>query len=386
MKEKLFQLFFCIYIFWESILCTVLGNEGVSMESGYMKMTLAVIFAASAFFYVSFRFLKFDKRVLLVTAIFGLLFYSTQYFYGIRNSGYWGQFLRWGSDCVSAVLIGLTLMKQKNYNTIHFILPWECLALTPFLAQSVLANATTAQMHIEGGFNYQTMAYACAVLFCFSFYYAFVYSGKKNFIVRLIMMGAMLVQAVTCALAGGRGGLVLLIVYIVYMTYCLFRRSNLSKIRLFAIAVVAIVGFIMVANQFNLWDSAGFSRSSNFAHNDDRFELWRAIWPFVSDSAYMGYGIGGDYYSWGFYTHNILLDWLLELGLFGAVVMIVFYFKQIQKLWRIAKTNEIFSVLMILFLFAFVMNLFSGYWITTSANWLVFGAVFSISKLENLNC
>ena len=219
------------------------------MDGSLMRLCLVIISGISLIFYAIYPQRSHeDKQMLGLLVLFGVLYYSTGYFYTSRQyyDGYIGQFLRWGADCVPGCLIGMTLMKQRTYNLIHKILPWECLALTPFMAIATLINGQMeGQMHLEGGMNYQSVAYMLAVLFCFCFFYAFIY-GKSGIITKLIMSATMLVQAVCCAMSGGRGGLVLLVVYVVYMLYYLLKNNIISKKNLILVAIFTFVGFMIL--------------------------------------------------------------------------------------------------------------------------------------------
>lgn len=385
MKDKLFQLFFCFFIFWNTIISAYLNMTGETLDGGIMRVTLMFIAVLSWIFYLSYHNNSSkEKTLLFFIFIFGMLFYSTRFFYYNVNPKFFnlynGQILRWGADCVSASLIGMTLTKLKSYSLVHKILPWECLALTPFMAIAVLTMGhIEGQLHMDSGMNYQTIAYAMAVLFCFSFYYAFIYRNNHQggVLIRLIMIGAMLVQSVCCAMAGGRGGLILLIVYVFYMTYYMLKSKVISKSKLMLVLIIATLGFILVANYFSLWTSSGFARSSNGINNDDRFALWVEYLPYIEQHPLFGNGLGSDYFTWGFYSHNIFVDWLVETGVVGVILLSLVFIQTYKRLFALTNINQIFVVIMILFIYGAVMNMFSGYWITTNVHWLAFGIVLS---------
>ena len=51
MKDKLFQLFFCIYIFWNTVISTYLGMKGMEMDGSLMRLCLVIISGISLIFY-----------------------------------------------------------------------------------------------------------------------------------------------------------------------------------------------------------------------------------------------------------------------------------------------------------------------------------------------
>jgi len=388
MKEKLFQIFFCVFIFWQPLLFSLLGESGTNLDGGIMRMVLVGIFVTSWMFYFSFspRSIN-EKKMLLILALFGVAYYSTHYFYtnvpADALSGYHGQMLRWGADCTSACALGMTLPKVKNFNLIHKILPLESIALTPFMLNAIISSAADeGQYIVTGGLNYQLLAYYMAILFCFSLYYSFVYQKKQSIVIKAAAIVTMLVQAVACCMSGGRGGVVLLVIYVIYMSYFMLKRHIVSKGKLISVALASIIGFLIVANKLDMWSSSGFDRSSNLVNDDDRLLMWESIWHYVSDNNYMPYGLGGDYFTFGFYTHNTILDWCIELGVIGAFVMCIIYLKTYISIFRLSKYNEIFVIAMIIAINAVVMNMFSGYWITTPGMWLAFGIVMKSSNYD----
>lgn len=383
MKEKLFQIFFCVFIFWQPVLYSFLGESGTELDGGIMRYVLVGLFVISWMFYFSFSPKRNEeKKMLLILALFGVAYYSTRFFYsGVAADTlkyYNGQLLRWGAGCTSACVLGMTLPKLKTCEIIHKILPLESIALTPVMLNAIISGGADAgQYYVGGGLSYQLLAYYMAILFCVSLFYSFVYKKKQNIIVKLAAIVTMLIQAVACCMAGGRGGLVLLVVYVIYMGYYILKRKILSMSTLLSVVIASVAGFLVVASKLNMWSSSGFGRSSGLMDDDDRILMWSEIWHYVPDNFFMPYGLGGDYFTFGFYTHNILLDWCIELGVIGAVIMCVIYMKTYIKIFKLTKSNEIFIVIMILSIFAVVMNMFSGYWISTAEIWLAFGTAFT---------
>lgn len=381
MKDKLFSLFFCIYLFWFPLACVILAQKGMSMDGSIMRMLLVSIFVLSFIFYLNYKFARQELKVWSVLLVFGLLFYITRFFYSTVDEGYHGQFLRWGADCVSACLIGMTLMKLKDYSLIHKFFPWICIILTVFLVYSTFENAREmGQMHLEGGLNYQIVAYNLAVLFCLSFYYAFINKESSFKIVRILMVCCLPLQAVACCMSGGRGGVVLLVVYLLVMAYIMLHFHIITISKLVFIGILGMCLFMYAANYFHLWEAAGFMRSSGLLKDDDRFLLWKGIWHYVEDNYGIGYGLGGDYYTFGFYTHNILLDFVLETGFLGTIILTYIFVKIYKAIFNQCMNNNIFIILVIISLYGLVMNMFSGYWITTYSHWMALGIAMTCRK------
>ena len=357
----------------------MLGNSGASVDSNAMRFMMVLIFALALLFYLIHGPQNSELPVFGIIIGFATLFYTTQFFYSpFEGFKYEGQFLRWASECTSSVLIGVTLMKLESYKTIHKLLPIIVICVTFFLVPATIENAAeSGQMHLESGMNYQTMAYTLSFLFALSFYYAFIHKKSTSLIIKCLLIFCIPILAVTCCMAGGRGGLVLLVVYVVFFFYFMLKLKRISKVKLVLLALISAVVFLFVADYLNLWDTAGFNRSSGVVNSDDRFELWESIWHYVVDNNFIGYGLGGDYYTFGFYTHNILLDFILELGAIGLIVMIRVFFAIYKRIFKCLLIDDIFAVIALICIFGLVMNMFSGYWITTYTHWLALGVALT---------
>ena len=86
MKDKLFQLFFCIYIFWNTVISTYLGMKGMEMDGSLMRLCLVIISGISLIFYAIYPQRSHeDKQMLGLLVLFGVLYYSTGYFYTSRQ-------------------------------------------------------------------------------------------------------------------------------------------------------------------------------------------------------------------------------------------------------------------------------------------------------------
>ncbi len=389
MKEKLFQIFFSVYIFWTPILFSIFAISRMQLDVGIMRVVLISQFAISWYFFLSIKpHYPEERKMLFILALFAIAYYSTQFFYDNTNpeskSLYMGQFFSWGSRCTSACVVGMTLVKVKDYSLIHKIVPYVCFALTPLFLNIILSNsAQTAQYTDEGGLNYQHLAYYMAVLFCFSLFYSVIYKDKQPLFIRIIAFCLILVQSVASFMSGGRGGLVLLLVYVLYMLFFILKKNIISKQKLLLIVAICVLGFLCVANNLGMWSSAGFSRSSGFVDDDDRFVLWSEYMPYIMDSPILGNGLGSDYFTCGFYSHNLIVDFLVEMGVIGAIFMIWVYWKTYNIIFLFTGYNETYVIILILFIFGFVINLFSGYWIHNTNTWLCFGVAISSANYFN---
>lgn len=377
MKDKAFQLFFSFYLFWYSACASVFYFTGIEMDGIVLRIILVSIFSISVYFYFSYERKSVEYYLLFGLFLFGASYYVTHTFYdNIRPrlySEHIGHLLRWGADSVSACLLGMTLMKQKRFDVLNKYVPLLCLIITPILVSMVIANSTKmSQYSLTNGLNYQLLAYYLALLFGYTSYFVFVNTSSSK-CVKILLLILLPVQAVTCLMSGGRGGVVLLSFYILFVIILMWQQERLSKIQLISIIFIAIVVFIVVANMFDLSNASGFARSSKLIHDDDRINMWIGIWKYVEANNYVGYGLGSDFIIIHGYSHNFLLDFIIETGVLGTIILCIVFFKMYRAVFRNVFTNDVFIIISIVGIYGLIMNSFSGYWISTYAHWMILG-------------
>lgn len=377
MKDKAFQLFFSFYLFWYSACASVFYFTGIEMDGIVLRIILVSIFSISVYFYFSYERKSVEYYLLFGLFLFGASYYVTHTFYdNIRPrlySEHIGHLLRWGADSVSACLLGMTLIKQKRFDYLYKYVPLLCLTITPILVSMVIANSTKlSQYSLTNGLNYQLLAYYLALLFGYTSYFVFVNTSSSK-CVKILLLILLPVQAVTCLMSGGRGGVVLLSFYILFVIILMWLQERLSKIQLISIIFIAIVVFIVVSNIFDLSNASGFTRSSKLIHDDDRINMWIKLWKYVEANNYVGYGLGSDFIIIHGYSHNFLLDFMIETGVLGTIILCIVFFKMYMAIFRNVFTNDVFIILSIVGIYGLVMNSFSGYWISTYAHWMILG-------------
>ena len=130
---------------------------------------------------------------------------------------------------------------------------------------------------------------------------------------------------------------------------------------------------------FDLSNCAGFKRVIHpLAQNTGRKDDWIEVLRFFLDSPVYGNGLGSDFYTWGFYSHNIIVDFLAETCIIGLCFFCYVFYWMTKSIYQQTQSNDFYVYVMIIVLYGLVMNCFSGYWISTWQNWFAFGVAFGI--------
>ena len=241
------------------------------------------------------------------------------------------------------------------------------------------------------GFDYQNSSYYLSYCFSYSFFYVFFYQkdnkekkGCLGSIIYFAVIFLIFFCAVGCILGGGRGAFVYLVVISIYLVYRVIQRSRgSSKIKYILILSVVGVLMILIANYFDIFHSVGAERVSKGLTTDVlRMQSWTDALNAFADSPIFGWGIGSIWWTVGFYSHNILTDFLAEMGLLGTTIMLTVLTKMVVSMFQRSKVNSFDMFLLLLFLGSLVQATFSGYWISSFKLFLIFGYVFGASKTK----
>ena len=377
--KKIFPLLFTLFLFLDPLYMALCSFWRIKNEGSILKLYLVIVSCISMFSYFFVAKKKIRHFPLFVGLIlFAMLYYSTSIIYGYDNDLYMGQLLRWGAQCVPAVLMGVIFAQYNEKDKLLNYIPYCIVILTPFIAGIALANSSNYGQYTDdvSGLNYQLIAYYMAVFFGISGSLS-LFSKKSSKMLKYCMFCLMTFQAVVCMTSGGRGGFVLLIVNIIFISFVLIKRKKISYRQILLIYTLCFVLIVIIGNYYNIWDSAGFQRVINpIAQQTGRKDDWLEVLTYFEESPIFGNGLGSDFYTWGFYSHNILVDFLAETGVIGTIILCHVFFKMEKTIMSRALYQDVFICISFFALYGIVMNCFSGYWITTYYNWLIFGIYY----------
>lgn len=212
----------------------------------------------------------------------------------------------------------------------------------------------------------------------------FSFSISRSMVIKAIVCILIIITFIYMLVTGSKGPALslfvsLLILHIVF--------SNGMKYKLLALVFVIIVGFYF--NYFSFGDGFFTERYLNEGSATSRLSQYKLIISAIVDSSAInfifGHGLGGySYISTGAdirdYPHNLTLEVLYELGLFGLAMLGWLFIYPIYV--RYKNTGEINSFTVIL-LFFIINTQFSGD-LLSNTMWIVFAflTLSSVSRVE----
>ena len=145
--------------------------------------------------------------------------------------------------------------------------------------------------------------------------------------------------------------------------------------------ILSAVVLLFLANRYGVFGSEGFLRvSENLTFDPVRNELrHRAISAF-QESPIIGNGLGSIWWKLGFYSHNIVTDLLVESGIIGTFIIGLIMIRCLIRIARDSRKNRISLFLFIVFLGAITEVTFSGYWLSASKLFLIYGYVYATTR------
>lgn len=393
LKDISSGFFILVVAFSYSIYFVIATFLGIPQEGVVFRLYSGILAVVVAFvFFLSIH--RIPRRIyiggLLLCAIIILLYFSTRCFYDEVNNRYTSYFLSMGVRFIPAVLTGMymlshdDIMKKVEYALLPFILLYTItLASVAFTAN---IGVNIAQTFNTDFLNYQSISYYSIFTFGFNMYLIVQCSNSYTRYRRYILIALAILQVIITIMAGGRGAFVLGCVFTLYFALKHITFSKLISYILIGLAVLLTINAILSDNEIF---KMGFERIFNFFGNteaigtDNRWIRWNLAWNAFTKSPVFGHGLGSVFYEVGFYSHNIFTDMLCEGGVVLFLIFIFVLMKFIRASQILITEDYRNEIIVIVFLCSFVMNSFSGYYLSDTGIWLSLTYVLCKNSLNN---
>lgn len=391
MRTLFYSIFFLFFFFFEPVYYAIM-----TITESHQRLMIPLTFFITLISLISYlrnRITRKEIICIFCLILFGTLYYSTTFLYGYVNSLFLTHFLTWLSLGNASVLMGMLITKRNYIPAFTQMIQLEpilnVLLTLIFIYRLMLGvDAVNGQFNDEYGLSYQSLGYYFAILFaCNVFTIIRFLENKQKKIYIYILLLLLALQSVFCLMSGGRGGMVLLVVYIFFWSVYVTKNRILKKKYFLGVFLLLVILFILAATFFDITNSSGFERNSNAFSRDSRLELWKTYIPIFEESLGLGNGIGSNFYTWGFYSHNFIVDFLCETGIIGCVFFVAIYVLVYKRLRHYMEKDKQALFIMLFFIYAVVFNFFSLYWPSGQFNWMALGYVvaYNAGKIRKKN-
>lgn len=307
---------------------------------------------------------KINKSLLLFLLVTFLYLISllSSFFYTIDQTIAFGKFeqvLFIGILILSIVLVTTNMNKKDFFNLISsfFILIGLLYVIPVYL--SVFSGADRGTTDLSGP-NVTTRILFFAS--CSSFYRFFVNKKNLYFLIGIIFTFGII-------LVGSRGGLVgaTLAFSFLYLVSKLSKKWRMSrKITLnYKYIVISIMGIFVVYFIFEPVKRVFMNRiigttfNGNTVYTSGRDVIYTDAIKMILEKPFFGHGLNSfTAYTGYVYPHNLLLEMVIEVGLLGAIVFVVFVFYSFFVVFK-AKNSTLFIYSGIP-IYMIIVQMFSG--------------------------
>lgn len=388
----LFPILTLIVIFSEQLghaLLIWLNSDAASNIMKYVFMVVA--FPCYCIFFNQVIKYHHSKKIwctYLILFLIPFLYYLTSVQYAkytnIPNN-YYSYLLRYCSMSFSACIIGINLSNHPYRQKIESYLP---LFITIFGLTSgsvAIESAISGKfINFDSGINYQNISYALAELYAYCLFYLFFSSkSKENKVMRIIIIFMIFYSSVLCLVSGGRGAAVYMVFISAYIIYWLLRQNIIRRKTFVFVATLYTCIFIGILYHFNVFESVGFERiTDHISDSSSRDGIFEKSIATIMDSPIIGHGLGSVWMTVGIYSHNMIMDFLVETGLIGCILLSCIIIIIIYKLSKRIPTNYFHLFILLVFLKTLIMDMFSSYWISSYQLWFAFGYVIALPKIK----
>ena len=396
-KEIFFPLFALVVLFNGEIFTAFFMITGIAADTG-MRAREATLIAVVAYLMLAVDFAKgrINQRNMLQLAVLGLilaLYMLTGLWHrtGFGHIYHRTYMMLYGALCIPAAYVGMRLAKGGYERRVLQFLPYFLLFTFLAIGRVVIFRAVDGGMlgRAEGDVTtYQGASYAMSFCCAYCLFWLFFADQKRGVMGKIMycfILVMVFVSGIGCIVGGGRGAFLHLICSTAYIIYRVLSRNERGNKfgKYFLLGAGAIV-MVYLSIHFNIFESAGATRVANNLTSDAAREYARkvAIDSFLR-SPIFGHGLGSVWWEYGFYTHNVLLDFLVETGLIGAIILVITVCTMLRRLMRDSKTNSFDMFILLVLLAMLVEHTFSGYWFASSNSFLVWGYVYGKSRAVN---
>lgn len=396
--SKYFFPFFVLFvIFADELFYGFFRVTGATLESG-LKSREAVVIALITYVMLLVDFLNGrvsskNWRQLLWLFVILILYVLTGFFYphDSNYSNYMARLFYYGALCIPSAYVGMKVARGGFDEQILSLLPYFLIVVSLIVGDAVINSSLQGRMlgrEDNDVFNYQNSSYYLSFCAAYCVFYVFFNQIKNrslwSSLVYIVIIMMIILCAIGCILGGGRGAFVYLVIISAYLVYRIIGNKKKGKVGYLVMLVGVAIALVYFASRFQVFESVGASRVAESLTTDEgRMGLWEKAMDSFKESPIIGHGLGSVWWEVGFYSHNILADLLVETGIIGTVIIMSVLIKCVVKIIKLSKSNTMAMFLLLVFSGILVETAFSGYWLSASKMFLVYGFVYGYSSVSS---
>lgn len=291
-------------------------------------------------------------------------FWCTQYRYGEANLGYLKAFFIMGVRALPAAIVAC-IVTAEDYDRLVKSIPIFVFLFTASAVICILKAGGFGLYHKRYDseiHTYQSLGYQAAYAYSLGISYLTCERRRREkfCLSPVVMIMLIPLQLYSVLTLGGKGSI---LVVLATTGIVLISHSKGRKMLWLIIAGLIVLGPFYFPF---VYQSAGVQRFLNIWTDEStsaRLQFWKGAIEEGFNRVFIGNGIGAEYYFLGVYSHNILLDVFMELGLFGLLLAGIGLTFTCMRVIRLVKRDRKYLILAIIFFNSLIMLMVSGYYL-----------------------
>lgn len=335
-------------------------------------------------------------KIVFIMSFVALLYCCTQFFYTYTVGEYNSYFLVLIAQTLPAMFLGSLVSREESIVLkIKQLTPWLAVIFTFICMVAVLSPNTYTGgggLTTDFGLNYQNTSYLASYASNLALYYIFfredVVSKEDRYgkWIKVVFIIIFFLDLFEMLAAGGRGAVFSFIVTNLILVLIQIRRSSISlgTVVKYTLGIPFSIFAIYLLIHFTSTSSIGsfgFNRIRQFFESgasSGRDAIYLQAITIFKTRPLIGHGLGSIFYELGYYAHNIVLDALVEGGIFGALVLFLFIIIAFIRGWRLVRIDNSEVLWLIFMIEGFMMSIFSGYYLAQIP--LYWGMAFLLTR------
>ena len=352
--ETLKVAFILLFLFYREINSIFIPYRTENDNSNFLPILVSFILFV-LFFLTLFDILKFKKWNLPLNYLpIGLIFLASFDFFihEIEISEYFIFLV----NCLGSFLsinLFLNLRNTSNFK-INFLLFSLILVLT---TKSVL-NFFSGNLFFEGekDYNYQIYSYTASLAAIILIQTLKKSYFSNNFILKVFIFFLIMSNLFLVIIYGGRGAMLIFLVFSLFNFRLILSSINELKYIIISIIFVLIYKYfslISIIYEYMLLQSERFQYDFN---DNNRTEPFKQSFLFIEENLFTGYGFFNAKQI--FHSHNILLNLLMQFGLFLGLFIFGFFIYRFFVFFNYYKSSN--SIIIPFIVYTIILLSFSS--------------------------
>lgn len=235
--------------------------------------------------------------------------------------------------------------------------------------------------------------YSTFICFCIPFILSLMMDVKMKRKYRLLSLYCLLFAIYIVLFNASRGAILsAAVILFIYISIALHNGSDFDKNKLFLLLLILIIGFVLFG-QSALENIVIKLRGTEMLDSSNREGIWIRAWEVFINSYCFGTGVGSLQVALQnvsgrntvIVTHNMFLEVLVQYGIIGITILVVFILKLFRKALYLKKTNTMKPLLLSALISLPISTIIDSTYLMNPSVWMLFASLYVVAVYPSCN-